>query len=169
MNADLIEFTERQFQFLLSQGGTAFLRELRRTLEALRREPRIAAILDDEKRMACVQAKSFGIHCEEMKKRLVLLKQDLVRLAPDIDDSDEKEPIQFDYNDPWFSTFACFNGIANGQAIVVAKRALDKSAPTQLLYILKNKIESICPADSPRDEDVFESGENPHSELDSLV
>ncbi|MFY2562218.1 hypothetical protein ACN469_31785 [Corallococcus terminator] len=143
MNTDLVELVSRQLAFLLRQSDTAFLRELRRTIDALRREPRIAAILDDEKQSAARELKEFAQQCADHARELSAIKDEFITLCPTSDDSDTERPTDFHWGDPWLDTFSCFNAITKGESVQVIPDMLDWSPPASLLIILRRRIEHL--------------------------
>jgi hypothetical protein len=141
---DLIELLDRQFEFLLLQKGAAFLRELRRTVEVLQREPRLSALLDDERRSALTLIKHFEEQERHFTQQLVALRNDLAMVAPELDDSRKPRPAPDfapDKVQQWLRTFAAFDAIANGERLFVPWLTdRDRGPVSSLFAVLHHKI-----------------------------
>ncbi|WP_375772250.1 hypothetical protein NR798_15620 [Archangium gephyra] len=147
MLEDLIHLVDRQFQFLDRQSGEMFIRELRRTLDALRREPRLAAILDNERREALAYQTEFEQHCERSVGRLKGLRQHFSTLVPEHDDSAAPRPDDLDTgnNWQWRYSLAAFDEAASREGADVTGGAFydDRSRPAQLIKLLNWKLDKI--------------------------
>ncbi|QRO00718.1 hypothetical protein JRI60_17630 [Archangium violaceum] len=147
MLEELIHFVDRQFQFLNRQSGEMFIRELRRTLDALRREPRLAAIFNDERREAIGYQTEFEQHCTKSVDRLKELRQRFVTLVPEHDDSATPRPEDFDTGDNsrWHRSLAAFDYVAGREGPDAIGGAVhdDQSRPAQLSKILYRKIRDV--------------------------
>jgi hypothetical protein len=105
----------RQFDFLLSKRGADFFHELRRCLKVLQAEPRVAALLAELGDEARKLFKERGDQDKQNVARLIELKQELVRRAPEMpDDSDVPLPSEQDVSIRWWSTLPAFDAMASG-------------------------------------------------------
>lgn len=141
MTEDLIQLVDRQFQFLDRQSGGMFIRELRRTLDAISREPRLAAILDDERREALSYQAEFDQHCATSVSRLTGLRYQFSTLLAEHDDSAAPRPEGVEIGDHWFHTLAAFDKVTGGEGAYPQSNAWDHddSRPAQLIRILRKK------------------------------
>jgi len=146
MIEDLIQLIDRQFQFLNRQSSVMFVRELRSTLDVLRREPRLSAILDDQRHEALGYQSAFEQHCTAMVGQLKELRLQFSALAPTYDDASEPRPKKLELGNRWFSTLAAFDEIADskGPDIHDSSGHDDRSRPAQLIRVLRKKLHNAC-------------------------
>jgi hypothetical protein len=105
----------RQFDFLLTKSGTDFFHELRRCLKVLETEPRVAALLAELRDEARKLRKDRATQDQRDVARLVELKQELVKRAPELpDDSNVPLPSAQDVSVGWWSTLPAFDAMASG-------------------------------------------------------
>jgi hypothetical protein len=143
--SDLIEKLEFERDYVINLSGADFLRQLCRYTEAMERDPRAAAVLVELVADAKQLLNSYTQHEEEMVPRLVKLREELVTLAPDADDSSIEPPAESTLASPsWIASLAYFDQVTqSGPPLRVplqATGAEDHSRSQTLSGLLWNKI-----------------------------
>jgi hypothetical protein len=143
--SDLIEKLEFERDYVINLEGADFLRQLCRYSDAMERDPRAAAVLAELVADAKRLLNSYTQHEEQMVPRLVALREEFVRLAPDADDSSMEAPAESTLASPsWMASLAYFDQVAqSGPPLRVplqATGAEDHSRSQLLSGLLWNKI-----------------------------
>ena len=143
--SDLIEKLELERDYVINLDGADFLRQLCRYSEAMERDPRAAAVLAELVADAKRLLNSYSQHEEELVPRLVELREEFVRLAPDADDSSMEAPAESTLASPsWMASLAYFDQVAHSgpplRVPLQATGAEDHSRSQLLSGLLWSKI-----------------------------
>jgi hypothetical protein len=143
MTEELVQFLDRQFDFLRRQKGPEIFRELRRTLELIRVESRLAMLIEQARQEAWDCFDRFERQSKTVKAQLVEIRHRYVRTEPSCDDSETPRPDHIRESGTWLDTLAAFDAVASGESLAGIIRdqenASDSSIVAQLIAILRRK------------------------------
>ncbi|WNG17930.1 hypothetical protein [Cystobacter fuscus] len=145
MLEDLVELLERQWNFLLTQEGTAFHRQLRRFVRLVQEEPRLAALINDMRREGDELVSQHLRHDQDLTQRLVALKKEFIKQVPEEDDSAMAFPASGWSTLAYEASLANFDTIANSSRSrsIWVDTATDNTKSQKLLGILTGKFNKL--------------------------
>jgi hypothetical protein len=140
---DAIHLLERQYQRLHERDGVEFWRELPRFYETITTGPRpLVSALAQLRAQASAQEREFRAADSAFIPEFVELRNELVRLAPESDDSGTPRP-----GDPslgWNYSLANFDQLASGGPDRLVENIRDDdSASGTMLRILQSKLNDL--------------------------
>jgi hypothetical protein len=141
-----LELLDRQYARVRDKDGAAFFVELRRFVELIESQAQLTQTLDELRAEAAATEQAFREHDARLVPDLVELRQELVRLAPEADDSTMTRPQQ-EILTPvpaWNFSLANFDQVAtDGPDHVIQRTGYDDSRSGMLVAILQNKLRRL--------------------------
>lgn len=171
-NAHVFEDTREllgwQTDFLLKQEtDPEFLVQVPAYLKTLRSEPRLAIHMADLDREAAILLATHAPHDSQQRPELAQIRDELVHLAPEADDSQEARPIG---GGPdmlrWAMTLAAFDLIINGELQPPVTSGFGLGRTGHLVEILQAKLRDL---QHPLPTDNKAPSENQRPDLDALA
>lgn len=142
---DELDLLDRRYQSLKDSEDAEFVRELARFYEFITDGPEsVRAALELLRADAAEHSAAFDRHEQELIPELMALRQELVRLAPETDDSGVTRPGLPHDSMEWGFSFANFDALAaNRPDHLVVNDASDPSHSRMMAQILSNKLHNL--------------------------
>lgn len=138
MTEELAALLDRQFSFLLEQQGSDLLRELRRTLEMLERDPRFSVLLEEERQELRATLSASRTLQAKTVARAVSVRRRFTETTPALDDSRAPRPESLTLE--WLRSLAAFDATAGFEKLpILFGQESDQTVAAQLIEILRLK------------------------------
>ncbi|HVY78532.1 MAG TPA: hypothetical protein VG898_08515 [Solirubrobacterales bacterium] len=143
----VLDFLDREHSYLQSLEAGDYLRGLERYLDALKAEPLVGALLQEVHDEAANLVETLQRHDEALVPRVVELRDELVSLEPEEDNTAEPRPSVLEGSWEWEMSVAGFDATLEGTGIsrypVDPTGAEDATLGGQLLGILCNRVQAL--------------------------
>lgn len=145
---DLVDLLDRQYQYIHRLCGLDFLRQMPLFLRRIESDPRLRLHLEDVRGEADALVAGFDRHDMHLVPQLVSLRNEFVRIAPDLDDSSVGLPQPRGIPAKYAGTLAFFDKVAKGGSprlgVPMYPRASeDTSRCGRLISILRGKFQEL--------------------------